>query len=130
MFQVVAGRLRAALLVAAALLPFPAAALAQPPDPVPDAAPPPAPLPPGPPVPDPSAPLDPMPDLGVDWPKMEEEAAGKGAIAVAPDAGIADAAAERDYAWRITGSTPKPRPSFAPRSPPPPAPGRRKKNAP
>jgi translocation and assembly module TamA len=110
MFQVVAGRLRAALLAAAALLPCSAAALAQPPGPAPDAAPPPAPpaapLPPGPPVPDPSAPLDPMPDIGVEWPKMEEEGA-KGTIAGAPDTGIADAAAERAYSWRITGLDPE-----------------------
>jgi len=106
MFQVVAGRLRAALLAAAALLPCPAAALAQPPDPAPDSAPPPAPLPPGPPVPDPSAPLDPMPDIGVEWPRMEEEGA-KAAIAGAPDTGIADAAAERAYTWRITGLDPE-----------------------
>src|SRR4051794_27406760 len=105
MFQVVAGRLPAAVIAVAALLPFPGTALAQPPDPAPAAAPP-APLPPGPPVPDPSAPLDPMPDIGVEWPKMEEEGA-KGTIAGAPDTGIADAASERAYSWRITGLDPE-----------------------
>ncbi|MFL6862888.1 MAG: autotransporter assembly complex protein TamA [Allosphingosinicella sp.] len=108
MYQVVAGRLSAAALAAAACLIPSSPAAGQQQETAPAAAPPaPAPLPPGPHVPDPSAPLDPMPDLGVDWPKMEEEAAGKGAIAVAPDAGIADAAAERDYAWRITGLDPE-----------------------
>ncbi|MFL6858400.1 MAG: autotransporter assembly complex protein TamA [Allosphingosinicella sp.] len=108
MYQVVAGRLSAAALAAAVCLIPSSPAAGQQQETAPAAAPPaPAPLPPGPPVPDPSAPLDPMPDLGVDWPKMEEEAAGKGAIAVAPDAGIADAAAERDYAWRITGLDPE-----------------------
>ena len=49
---------------------------------------------------DPSAPLDPMPDLGLDWPEMESS---DGAIAAAPDAAIADAAAERRYDVRIEG---------------------------
>ncbi|HEX8261958.1 MAG TPA: BamA/TamA family outer membrane protein, partial [Allosphingosinicella sp.] len=50
---------------------------------------------------DPSAPLDPLPDLGVDWPDMEQ-GTDEG-IADAPDAGIADAAAERRYTIRIEG---------------------------
>ncbi|HZG08249.1 MAG TPA: BamA/TamA family outer membrane protein [Allosphingosinicella sp.] len=53
---------------------------------------------------DPSAPLDPMPDIGVDWPELEESA-GTG-IAGAPDAGIADAAAERAYAVALDGLEP------------------------
>ncbi|HYE28211.1 MAG TPA: BamA/TamA family outer membrane protein [Allosphingosinicella sp.] len=50
---------------------------------------------------DPSAPLDPLPDLGVDWPDMEqgpEESIGR-----APDAAIADAAADRRYTLRLEG---------------------------
>src|SRR4051794_33190704 len=105
MFQVVAGRLFAATLPAAALLCCPTAALAwQAPVPggnIPPPAPP-APLEPG--VPDPSAPLDPMPDIGVDWPTLEQD---KGAaIATTPDAGIAETSSERAYTVRITGLDP------------------------
>jgi translocation and assembly module TamA len=53
---------------------------------------------------DPSAPLDPLPDLGVDWPDME---AADQDIAEAPDAGIADAAAERRYSVKIEGLDPE-----------------------
>ncbi|HEY0044000.1 MAG TPA: BamA/TamA family outer membrane protein [Allosphingosinicella sp.] len=103
MFQVVAGRLFAVGLPAAALLVVPAAASAQ------AAAPANVQPQPGESDPfaeldqplDPSAPLDPMPDLGVDWPEMEE--AGEGTIAVAPDAAIADATSERSYTVDLTG---------------------------
>jgi translocation and assembly module TamA len=101
MFQVVAGRLLAATLAAAAFLCSPSAVLAQQQDPAPDPNAPPAPAPAGPAVPDPSAPLDPMPDIGVPWPDMEAPAAD--AIAQAPDTTIADAASERAYTIRITG---------------------------
>lgn len=92
MFQVDAGRGVAAALAALLLCACPGALLAQeqrPSDPLE--------LPPL----DPSAPLDPLPDLGVDWPDME--AGADDAIADAPDAGIADSAAERSYAVRIEG---------------------------
>lgn len=92
MFQVDAGRGVAAALAALLLCACPGALLAQeqpPADPLD--------LPPL----DPSAPLDPLPDLGVDWPDME--AGNDDAIADAPDAGIADSAAERRYAVRIEG---------------------------
>ena len=93
MFQVFAGRGVAAASAALLLCACPAALLAQeqPPaaDPLDQ-----APL-------DPSAPLDPLPDLGVGWPDMEQGADDD--IAEAPDAGIADAAAERRYAIRIEG---------------------------
>ena len=112
MFQVVAGRLFAATLPAAALLCCPTAALAwqavpapagKPPPPAPPA-PPTSPAQPEPGVPDPSAPLDPMPDIGVDWPTLEQD---KGAaIATAPDAGIADTSSERSYTVQITGLDP------------------------
>jgi translocation and assembly module TamA len=99
MFQVVAGRLIAVGLPAAALLVAPAAAYAQaeaaaqpqPADPFAELD---QPL-------DPSAPLDPMPDLGVDWPEMEE--AGQGPIADTPDTAIADATSERAYTVDIAG---------------------------
>jgi translocation and assembly module TamA len=54
---------------------------------------------------DPSAPLDPMPDIGVEWPELEESA-GTG-IAGTPEAGIADAAAERAYSVALEGLTPE-----------------------
>ncbi|MFL6845150.1 MAG: autotransporter assembly complex protein TamA [Allosphingosinicella sp.] len=93
MFQIVAGRGMAAALAAFFLCACPAALLAQAPAPPPD----PLDQPPL----DPSAPLDPLPDLGVEWPDMEQ---GTGdTIADAPDAGLADAAAERRYAVRIEG---------------------------
>jgi translocation and assembly module TamA len=53
---------------------------------------------------DPSAPLDALPDLGVDWPDMEQGSDDR--IADAPDAGIADAAAERRYSVRFEGLDP------------------------
>jgi translocation and assembly module TamA len=95
MFQVDAGRGVAAALAALLLCACPGALLAQerpPADPLD--------LPPL----DPSAPLDPLPDLGVDWPDMEQ--GNDDAIAEAPDAGIADAAAERRYTVRIEGLEP------------------------
>src|SRR3954471_14464043 len=92
MFQVAPGGGVAAVLAALFLCACPAALLAQ-------QAPPPDPLD-QPPL-DPSAPLDPLPDLGVDWPGMEQGNEDK--IAEAPDAGIADAAAERRYLVRIEG---------------------------
>ncbi len=95
MSQVAAGRPVAAAFAAAALIFWPGAALGQqllpPAEPAFDM--PDTPL-------DPSAPLDPMPDLGLDWPEMESS---DGAIAAAPDAAIADAAAERSYDVRIEG---------------------------
>lgn len=104
MFQVVAGRLVATALPAAALLCWPAAASSQAPaqpTAIPSPAPP-APVEPG--VPDPAAPLDPMPDIGVDWPQLQQEAPET--IATAPDAGIAEARSERAYAVVITGLDP------------------------
>ena len=95
MFQVDAGRGMAAALAALFLCACPGALLAQeqpPADPLDQ-----------PPL-DPSAPLDPLPDLGVDWPDMEQ--ADDGAIADAPDSGIADSAAERGYTVRIEGLDP------------------------
>src|SRR5215213_3220012 len=92
MFQVAPGRGVAAALAALFLCACPRALLAQEPppaDPLDQ-----APL-------DPSAPLDPLPDLGVDWPDMEQGA--DDSIAQAPDAGIADAAAERRYEVRFEG---------------------------
>ncbi|MEA3065569.1 MAG: translocation and assembly module TamA [Sphingomonadales bacterium] len=82
------------MLAALFLCACPQALLAQAPEP-------PASDPLDPPPLDPSAPLDPLPDLGVDWPDMEQGA--DDSIAVAPDAGIADAAAERRYTVRIEG---------------------------
>jgi translocation and assembly module TamA len=92
MFQVAPGRGSAAALAALFLCACPGALLAQPPAPAD-----PLDLPPL----DPSAPLDPLPDLGIDWPNME--AGNDDAIAEAPDAGIADSAAERRYTVRIEG---------------------------
>jgi translocation and assembly module TamA len=103
MFQVVAGRLFAAALPAAALLCCPVAASAQ--QPVPQAPLQPQPQPPQPAVPDPSAPLAPMPDIGVPWPDLQQPDAAK-PIAPAPDAGIADAASERRYTVEISGLDP------------------------
>src|SRR3954471_18538101 len=104
MFQVVAGRLLAAALPAAALLCCPAPASAQPPvsqaPPQPQTQPTPQPA-----VPDPSAPLDPMPDIGVPWPDLQQPDAGK-PIAPAPEAGIADAVSERRYTVEISGLDP------------------------
>jgi translocation and assembly module TamA len=91
MSQVAAGRRVAAALAVVALSLCPKAALAQVQDPYGELD---APL-------DPSAPLDPMPDIGVDWPDME--AGADTGIADAPDTTIADAAAERAYAYRIEG---------------------------
>jgi translocation and assembly module TamA len=96
MFQVDAGRGVAAALAALLLCACPGALLAQEPPPPAD----PFDQPPL----DPSAPLDPLPDLGVDWPDMEPGA--NDPIADAPDAGIADAAAERRYVVRIEGLDP------------------------
>src|SRR5437763_11155715 len=101
MFQVVAGRLFAAALPAAALLccPFPVSAQ----QPVPHAPAQPEALPPSrPAVPDPSAPLAPMPDIGVPWPDLQQPDAAR-PIAQAPEAGIADAASERRYTVEISG---------------------------
>jgi translocation and assembly module TamA len=95
MFQLDAGRGVAAALAALLLCACPEALLAQ------AQAPPPAADPFDQPPLDPSAPLDPLPDLGVDWPDMEQGA--DDSIAEAPDAGIADAAAERRYTVRIEG---------------------------
>lgn len=92
MFQVAPGRGVAAALAALFLCACPHALLAQEPAPADPLDQPPL---------DPSAPLDPLPDLGVDWPDMEEGVDDR--IADAPDAGIADAAAERRYALRIEG---------------------------
>jgi translocation and assembly module TamA len=94
MFQVAPGRGSAAALAALFLCACPQASLAQAQEP------PPADPLDQPPL-DPSAPLDPLPDLGVDWPDMEQGA--DDSIAEAPDAGIADAAAERRYTIRIEG---------------------------
>ncbi|MEA3008641.1 MAG: translocation and assembly module TamA [Sphingomonadales bacterium] len=93
MFQIDAGRMVAAALAALLLCACPGALLAQ------EAAQPgdPLDLPPL----DPSAPLEPLPDLGVDWPDMEQGSDDR--IADAPDAGIADSAAERRYSVRIEG---------------------------
>ncbi|HYW16536.1 MAG TPA: BamA/TamA family outer membrane protein [Allosphingosinicella sp.] len=98
MSQVEAGRRVAAALAALLLCACPGALLAQEQPPPAD----PLDLPPLdlPPL-DPSAPLDPLPDLGVDWPDMEQGA--DDVIADAPDAGIADSAAERRYTVRIEG---------------------------
>lgn len=105
MYQVVAGRLIAATLPAAALLCCPAVASAQTPPPPEAAAPPapPAPVEPG--VPDPSAPLDPMPDIGVEWPDLQQEAPE--AISTAPDTGIAETESQRSYSVVITGLDPE-----------------------
>ena len=93
MFQSDAGRGVAAALAALLLCACPGALLAQeqptPADPLDQ-----------PPL-DPSAPLDDLPGLGVDWPDMDE---GSGdPIADAPQAGIADSAAERAYSVRMEG---------------------------
>src|SRR3954462_2701872 len=93
MFQVVAGRLFAAALPAAALLRCPVSVSAQQPAPQPQQQPP---------VPDPSAPLDPMPDIGVPWPDLQQPEAAK-PLAPTPDAAIADAATERHYTVQIAG---------------------------
>ncbi|HEX8224550.1 MAG TPA: BamA/TamA family outer membrane protein [Allosphingosinicella sp.] len=92
MFQFDAGRGVAAALAALLLCGCPGALLAQE-RPAAD----PLDLPPL----DPSAPLDPLPDLGVDWPDMEADP--DDAIAVAPDAGIADSSAGLRYTVRIEG---------------------------
>ncbi|HEX9964710.1 MAG TPA: BamA/TamA family outer membrane protein [Allosphingosinicella sp.] len=96
MFQVDAGRGVAAALAALLLCACPGALLAQeqptPPDPLDQ-----------PPL-DPSAPLDDLPGLGVDWPDMEEGSGDR--IADAPEAGLADSAAERAYSVRIDGLDP------------------------
>lgn len=89
MLQAVAGRHAAAFTVALALVLCPRSAAAQAVDPLDEVN---RPL-------DPSAPLDPWDDLDVPWPDMEEA----GEIAAAPEAEIADATAERRYAYRITG---------------------------
>src|SRR4051794_8703176 len=99
MFQLVAGRLFAAALPAAALLCCPAPASAQQPAPQ---APPQPPTQSQPSVPDPSAPLDPMPDIGVPWPDLQQSDPAR-PIAQAPEPGIADAAAERRYTVEISG---------------------------
>src|SRR4051812_25409507 len=96
MFQVVAGRLFAAALPAAALLCCPGTVAAQQPAPQPQS----QPL-----VPDPSAPLDPMPDIGVPWPDLQQPEAAR-PIAPTPGAAIADAATERHYAVDIAGLDP------------------------
>lgn len=96
MFQLDAGRGVAAALAALLLCACPGALLAQEQPPPAD----PLDLPPL----DPSAPLDPLPDLGVDWPDMEQ--VSDDSIADAPDAGIADSAAERRYTVRIEGLDP------------------------
>jgi translocation and assembly module TamA len=50
---------------------------------------------------DPSAPLDPWPDLEVEWPDMEGQPDSE--IADLPDSGVADAASNRTYSYRIEG---------------------------
>jgi len=90
MSQVVARRHAAASLAALALLTFPVAVSAQA-DPLDEVN---APL-------DPSAPLDPWPDLEVEWPDMEGEP--DSAIPDVPESAVADAAANRTYAYRIEG---------------------------
>jgi translocation and assembly module TamA len=117
MLQVAAGRHAAAMLTAIALLCHSGAALAQDEDPFAELDRPvdpsvdpdvplddvplgDIPLDPGAPL-DPSAPLDPMPDIGVDWPDLANDPAE--AIAEAPDAGVADSAAERTYSVAIAG---------------------------
>jgi translocation and assembly module TamA len=102
MFQIVAGRLFAAALPAAALFCCQAPASAQAPAPQAPPQPPPQQQPA---VPDPSAPLDPMPDIGVPWPDLQQSDANK-PIASTPDSAIADAASERRYAVEITGLDP------------------------
>ncbi len=91
MLQVVAGRRAAALAAALALILFAGAARGQAPEPRDEAS---QPL-------DPSAPLESWPDLGVDWPDLEVDRGTQ--ISETPNAEVADATAERRYAYSIQG---------------------------